>query len=81
MHMRIHIQLNDEIVSEIDAVAGPRHGSAFVREAVLGAFDRHRRTRLLRQTAGILGNSEHEWDDDPATRARRQSVGGPRRVG
>ena len=80
-YMRIHIQLDDAIVAEIDAVAGLRRRSAFVREAVLAAVDRHRRTRLVRQAAGILGSSEHDWDDDPADWVSRQRSGDPRRTG
>ena len=79
--MRMHIELADAIVTEIDAIAGPRRRSAFVREAVLAAVDRHRRKSLLRQAAGILGNSEHEWDDDPAAWVSRQRSGDPMRVG
>ena len=81
IHMRMHIHLDDAIVTEIDAIAGVRRRSAFVREAVLTAVDRHRRTRLLRQAAGILGHSEHEWDDDPAAWVIQQRSGDPRRVG
>lgn len=81
IHMRMHIELADAIVTEIDAIAGPRRRSAFVLEAVLSAVDRHRRKNLLRQAAGILGNSEHEWDDDPAAWVRLQRSGDPRRVG
>ena len=79
--MRVHIQLDDPIVAEIDAIAGPRRRSAFVRKAVLAAVDRHRRARLLRQAAGVLGNSEHEWDDDPAVWVSRQRSVDPQRVG
>lgn len=81
MHMRVHIQLDDPIVAEIDAIAGPRRLSAFVRNAVLAAVDRYRCARPLRQAAGALGNSEHEWDDDPAMWVSRQRSADPQRVG
>ena len=77
----MHIELDDAIVTEIDSIAGRRRRSAFVREAVLAAVDRHRRKIRLRQAAGILRNSEHDWDDDPAAWVRRQRSGDPRRVG
>lgn len=79
--MRMHIELDDAIVTEIDAIAGLRRRSAFVREAVLAAVDRHRRTRRLHQAAGMLRGSEHDWDDDPAAWVSRQRSGDPRRVG
>lgn len=79
--MRMHIMLDSEIVAEIDAIAGSRRRSAFVREAILSAVDRHRRASSLRQAAGMFSDSEHDWDDDPAEWVRRQRDGDPRRVG
>ena len=79
--MRMHITLDDEIVAEIDAIAGPRRRSAFVREAVLAAVDRHRRAKLLRQVAGILRDSEHEWDADPAAWVSAQRGSDPALIG
>lgn len=79
--MRMHIEFDDAIVGEIDAIAGPRRRSAFVREAILEAVDRHRRTARLREAAGMFRDSEHEWDDDPAAWVSRQRSGDPRRVG
>lgn len=79
--MRMHIILEREIVSEIDAIAGSRRRSAFVREAVLAAVDRHRRASSLRKAAGMFSASEHDWDDDPAAWVRQQRSGDPGRVG
>ena len=80
MHMRMHIELDDVIVGEIDAIAGPRRRSAFVREAILEAVERHRAMHL-RKAAGVLRDSEHEWDDDPAAWVSQQRSGDPQRVG
>jgi metal-responsive CopG/Arc/MetJ family transcriptional regulator len=77
----MHIELDDAIVGDIDAIAGPRRRSAFVREAIIQAADRHRRMKHLRAAAGVLSDSEHEWDDDPAEWVSRQRTGDPRRVG
>ena len=77
----MHLELDDAIVTEIDALAGPRRRSAFVRDAVLAAVDRHRRASHLRREAGVLRDGGHEWDDDPAAWVRRQRTGDPRRVG
>ena len=77
----MHLELDNAIIAEIDAVAGPQHRSAFVREAIIEAVERHRRTKDLSEVAGLLRNSEHEWDDDPADWVSRQRNGDPRRVG
>lgn len=79
--MRMHLELDDGVVAEIDTIAGPRRRSAFVREAVLAAVDRHRRAGRLRRAAGTLRDGGHEWDDDPAAWVRRQRTGDPRRLG
>ena len=75
--MRMHIELDDTIVTEIDAIAGLRRRSAFVREAILTALDRHRRTGRLRQAAGLFRDSEHDWDDDAAAWVSRQRMARP----
>ena len=81
MHMRMHIEIDDALVAEIDALAGLRRRSAFVREAVLAAVDRKRRASRLRRAAGVLRDSKHDWDADPAAWVSRQRTGDPRRVG
>jgi predicted nucleic acid-binding protein len=68
----MHLELDDAIVTEIDTIAGARRRSAFVREAVMAAVDRHRRASRLRQAAGVLRDGGHDWDDDPAAWVRRQ---------
>ena len=80
-HMRMHVELDDALVAQVDDIAGPRRRSAFVRDAVRDAVDRHRRQYLLRRTAGVLRDGGHEWDDDPAAWVERQRSGDPRRVG
>ena len=79
--MRMHLELDDGVVAEIDTIAGPRRRSAFVRDAVLAAVDLHRRAGRLRQAAGILRDGGHEWDDDPVAWVRRQRTGDSQRVG
>lgn len=79
--MRMQIELDDGIVSEIDDIAGRRRRSAFVREAVQEAVDRHAYARRLRAAAGMFRDTEHEWDDDPAAWVSRQRGSDPRRVG
>jgi len=52
--MRLHIVLDDDLVSAVDEMAGTGGRSAFVREAVAGAVDRRRRLLALRRAAGTV---------------------------
>ena len=79
--MRMHIELEDELVAQIDEIAGHRRRSAFVREAVHAALDQHRRWRLIGKAAGSIADSGHDWDDDPAAWVRDQRFGDASRVG
>ena len=79
--MTMHIELGDAIVGETDAIAGLQRRNTFVRQAMLDAVDRRRRTRRMPEAAGILRDSEHEWDDDPAAWVGHHRGGGLRHVG
>ena len=67
--MRMHLEMDDALVAEVDSLAGPRGRSAFVRDAVQEAVDRRRRAYRIRQSAGVVR--------DGGARVGR----GPRRVG
>lgn len=80
--MRMHIELADDVVREVDRLAGPRERSAFVRNAVMRALEDARRHEALRAAAGSLADAgTHEWDADTAewVRAGRRADG--RRTG
>ena len=79
--MRMHIELDDALVTRVDAITGPRRRSAFVRDAIVAAVDRHYRARRLHAAAGVLRDSRHDWDDDAASWVSRQRSADPRRVG
>jgi hypothetical protein len=79
--MRLHIEMDDDLVREIDEAAGPRGRSHFVREAVLTALDRRRRAELIMSAMGSIPDTGHEWDDDPAVWVHAQRRADPRRVG
>lgn len=68
--MRLHITLDDEVIAEVDKVAGPRRRSAFIVEAVLDALDQHRRLALLESAFGSIAPEGHVWDPDPAAWVR-----------
>ncbi|MDP8976356.1 MAG: hypothetical protein M3N28_08360 [Actinomycetota bacterium] len=79
--MRVHIDMDDELVADVDAVAGRRGRSRFVREAVLAALDQRRRGDLIRAARGSVIDENHDWDDDPARWVRRQRQVDRRRAG
>ena len=79
--MRMHLEMDDALVAELDELAGPRGRSEFVREAVRDAVDRRRRACRIRQSAGVVRDGGHEWDADPADWVQRQRAGDPERVG
>ncbi len=80
-HMRTHIEMDDALIRRIDAVAGRRMRSQFVREAVEVALDQAERTRRLLASSGSIPDQGHAWDDDPAGWVRAQRRGDVRRVG
>jgi len=52
MCMRLHINLEEGLVREIDEVAGKRGRSAFIRDAVAQEVDRRRRAAALERAFG-----------------------------
>ena len=79
--MRMHIELDDALVTELDALTGPRGRSAFVRQAIERALEQERRWRRSHEAAGALGRLGHEWDADTAEWVRDQRHGDTRRAG
>lgn len=71
--MRLHIQLSDELVAELDArLAGPRQRSAFVSELIRRALDDQRRWDEIESAIGSVSDGEHAWDADAAAWVRAQ---------
>ena len=79
--MRMHIELDDDVVQRVDAVAGKRRRSQFVRDAVIAALDRADRSELIRSARGSISDGGHEWDRDAAAWVRAQRRGDRRRTG
>jgi metal-responsive CopG/Arc/MetJ family transcriptional regulator len=77
----MHIELDDALIRELDAVTGPRGRSAFVRRAIERAIDQERRWRALDEAAGSLAETGHDWDADTADWVRDQRHGDTRRAG
>ncbi|MGQ0623394.1 MAG: CopG family ribbon-helix-helix protein [Sporichthyaceae bacterium] len=79
--MRMHIELDDDLVARLDALAGPRGRSDFVRDAIRVELDRQERRQAFREAAGSIADTGHDWDDDPAAWVHEQRFSDPRRVG
>jgi predicted transcriptional regulator len=79
--MRMHIELDDELVRRIDEIAGARGRSRFVRTAIEQALEWDQRWTMIRSAMGSIADHGHEWDDDPAGWVRRQRHADDRRVG
>lgn len=78
--MRMHIELDDGLVAEVDRLAGPRGRSAFVRTAIQAALRQAARWADIEATAGAL-EGDHEWDADASQWVRDQRRDASRRAG
>ena len=79
--MRVHIELDDELLADVDRLAGARGRSAFVRLAIQTAVRQARRRSHLEAAAGSIPDQGHEWDDDPGAWVQRQRHADQRRAG
>ena len=79
--MRMHLELDDDLVREIDTVAGHRGRTRFVRDAVVAALEQRRRSELVRSARGSIEAAGHDWDRDPAAWVHGQRRAQRRRVG
>lgn len=80
-HMRLHIALDDALVSELDRRAGARRRSAYIAELIQRGLDDERRWDDIEAALGQLGESGHDWDADPAAWVQAQRRGDARRAG
>jgi len=78
--MRMHIELDDELVAQVDELAGPRGRSGFVRRAIQRAVRMDLAWADIEAAAGAVPGDGHAWDDDPAEWVRSQRRD-PRRAG
>jgi hypothetical protein len=79
--MRLHINLENDLVRQLDARVGARRRSAFIAGAVRQALDDERRWELIEEALDAIPDEGHEWDRDPAAWVRAQRAGDARRVG
>ena len=79
--MRVHINLDDELVRELDRRAGTRGRSAFIASTLRRALEDERRWEQIASAVGSLEAGRHDWDDDPAGWVASQRRSDARRVG
>lgn len=80
--MRVHIQLDGELLEELDRRCGRRRRSAFIAELIRRGLDDERRWDDVEASIGALADGEdHDWDEDPAAWVRAQRHGDRRRAG
>jgi Arc/MetJ family transcription regulator len=70
--MRIHIELDDELVAKVDKLSGPRGRNAFVRVAIERAVAQEQRWAALESAAGAVAEYGHGWDSNPLRWVREQ---------
>ena len=78
--MRIHVLLDDDLVAEIDRLAGARKRSDFIARVVRDAIEDENRWCEIEAGLGVLTDGGHEWDADTAGWVRTQRHDG-RRIG
>lgn len=79
--MRMHIELDDNLVARLDQLAGPRGRSGFVPLAIERAVEQEQRWSELEAAAGSVPDGGHDWDSDPAHWVRDQRRADERRAG
>lgn len=79
--MRLHISLDDALVSDVDRFAGRRQRSAFIAHAVKRTLDEEQRWREIEGALGAIDDHGHEWDVDPAAWVRQGRREDVRRTG
>jgi len=79
--MRVHINLEDKLLAQLDRRVGRRKRSAFIAQTVRRALEDQRRWDDILASLGTIADTGHEWDEDPAAWVRRQRRADIRRVG
>jgi plasmid stability protein len=79
--MRVHVNLDDELVRELDRRAGRRGRSTYIAATLRRALDDERRWEDIAASVGKLSDSDHDWDADPAEWVRAQRRSDRQRVG
>lgn len=79
MGVRLHINLDEELVEELDRRVGSRGRSAYIAETLRRALEDERRWDDIEAALDAIDDEGHDWDDDPAAWVRSQRRGVTRR--
>jgi metal-responsive CopG/Arc/MetJ family transcriptional regulator len=79
--MRVHINLEEELVEELDRRAGARGRSAYIASTLRRALEDERRWDQIASAVGSLKAVGHDWDDDPADWVASQRRSDAHRLG
>jgi len=79
--MRLHITLDEGLVTELDRRAGRGRRSAFIARMVERALADERRWEEIEAALGGVEDGGHEWDRNPAAWVRAERRGDERRLG
>jgi Arc/MetJ family transcription regulator len=79
--MRVHIDLDEALVRELDRRAGARGRNAYVAATLRRALEDDRRWEQIASAVGSLEAAGHEWDHDPSAWVGSQRRVGSRRAG
>jgi len=64
---RTNLTLPEDLMREVDELAGPRGRSRYVAEAVAQRVKRDRLGRAIRESAGVLRGTRHEMSREQVT--------------
>jgi len=79
--MRLHINIDDGLVDELDRRVGARGRSPFIAAALRRALDDERRWDAIASAVGSADGDGHAWDEDAASWVRNQRRTDHERVG
>jgi metal-responsive CopG/Arc/MetJ family transcriptional regulator len=79
--MRVHINLDNALVRELDRRAGTRGRSAYIAATLRRALEDERRWEQISAAVGSVEATGHEWDEDPAAWVSSQRRSDAGRIG
>jgi Arc/MetJ family transcription regulator len=79
--MQVLVELDDDLVAQVDRLAGPGDRSEFVRIAVQRAVRQEVRWLAIEAAAGAIDHDGHDGNADPAAWVREQRRADTARAG